>query len=679
MTDSDRHLTDYQARVATGAISAVRRGGDVLIEAPTGAGKTATFARIAMELAGSGEKVLILTHRKTLLQQMAGDPDAHDEKSRQGEISWWGMGQKTGRIADRDLGGIDQSADVVIGMVETVANHLGKLEPYSVILVDEGHHVSEISALAEEMGAYSQVLAFYDRAPVVACSATLFRGDGGKLHPRLEAAHREVVGIEEARAAGRIVPIRTIIGRAPLKTGKIPADLARDQIEGRLKSERSASAIIERERGEAYFDWVAEDWSRLARERKTIAFVDRVKDIGILQARFDAIYGKGVAVGVHGDQSAEQNRDAISRYRTGEASVLIACQMIGEGFDVPSTDVVMSLNASLSRAEMNQFGGRATRAAPGKSEGIFIDYGTSSILHGRLEEQHEIQNVNALAAMGSAIAAAQVIGRMAPVILGDWQAVAGQERSFLMQRVEAGYHVLEIRHGSERERGRRSGRHGPESMPRRFEHPTHGCAALSVQDMATVLSSHATREAAFLARSGGFASDRYANLCADLLREKKGIMDLLGVKNDPDRRRNAGHRARVRALLGTATGDIQRAMGSKLVRRALEGATSGREAVTEGLHLSVEIFGICAGDGRIPMGLRAEAREARETLRRENIDAMSPARLQREAIAATHIFEGICRSGAEPALTGVVSDIADPMKKGLRQLQLEVTPKDKSR
>ena len=120
-------IEKYQRRVASGAATAVlKRGEDVLVQAPTGAGKTAIMARTARLVAREKKKTLILTHRKALFEQLVGNPEGETEKDVMGEIAYW-SGITPGRFADSSLGGIDQDSPVVVGMVETVANRIDDL------------------------------------------------------------------------------------------------------------------------------------------------------------------------------------------------------------------------------------------------------------------------------------------------------------------------------------------------------------------------------------------------------------------------------------------------------------------------------------------------------------------------------------------------------------------------
>jgi len=660
-------IEKYQRRVASGAATAVlKRGEDVLVQAPTGAGKTAIMARTARLVAREKKKTLILTHRKALFEQLVGNPEGETEKDVMGEIAYW-SGITPGRFADSSLGGIDQDSPVVVGMVETVANRIDDLDDYDLVEIDETHHASEESAEREEKGSYAAVIDGLPDASLIGFTATIFRGDEGRLHPRLEAAHREVVSIEEARAAGRIVPARTIIGRAPLdmEGRPTPADLKRDELAGRLKGKGSASSQVRKSRGDAFYDHAVEDWDRLARRKKTIVFVDSVDEIELVQRKFDAVYGAGTAVGIHGQKSRAECKDDIKAYRRGDSHVLIACQMIGEGFDVPATDAVMSLNASLSRAEMNQYAGRGVRAAPerGKSESLFIDYGTASIEHGLIEHQHEIQNVDALSAAGSRIAATQAIGRMAPAAHGDWAMMPGPRKSLAFKATPAGYLLYEIDHKADQKMGRRASSTLSGLSRALDEDGKH--RALSAPELAGKLADQARLDASHYTRQGGFFSESYREECKREVAHWSGAFEAF----DQYIARDEAAARRREMIRDDLQGAARGGQDSRLVRRALEAAQSPVKMLREGLSLTGVAMEVCSESEGLPLGLRAEARAIGVEFIAERVKEMSGRELHTEGKAAHSLLQRMSKECADSGMQRVLSNLEAPIGKGVQGLE----------
>lgn len=580
-------LATYQARVVRGATRALAASKDVLVEAPTGAGKTAIIGRMAAARAGAGRRVLVLTHRRQLLRQMAGGVDGVAGRAG-GEIARW-SGQQVGRIADPELGGIDQGPAIVVGMVETAANRRDQLAHYDDVYVDEAHHLSAASeadaARSGEALSYLAVLDALPEARLVGFTATIFRGDGDRLHSRLEAAHREVVAVEEAQAAGRIVPVRTISGRARLENGLTPWAFA-ESVSSLGDDVRAAQ--VSACKGSAFYERVAQDWKSEIGGRPTIAFCESVAEIGLVQGAFDAAWGPGVAVPLHGGQGIRTNDRAIAAYASGAARVLVCCKMIDEGFDVPETDGVMLLNASLSRAQMNQYAGRAVRGMAGKAEALVVDYGLSSWTHGRVEDQHRLQNVAALGRAGALVSVARAVGAAMPTVEDGWGVIAGKEQSLFVHQFRPGqYRAYSLDHraaaeGSKirRETNRKLTLVDPASRyPDLYlKQDTEGNevrgygepSAFDIRGIGRLVADHLRDEAGYVAGVGGVAGAPYRERCRQLVEHWKGAFKHLGTTVEQPLGPEAARRQQsVARMAGRPTLDQAELEALKLELRAM--------------------------------------------------------------------------------------------------------------
>ena len=665
-------IEKYQKRITQGTVKAAFDNDlDVLVQAPTGGGKSAMMADTSRLAVERGKRVLILTHRKTLFRQLAGNPKRETQKEKEGEISWW-SNLTPGTIADRALGGINQEPDVVVGMVETVSNNLSILDQYDLVQIDEAHHASNESDERQEKGSYAAIIDYLSDAKIVGYTANIFRGDGGKLHPRLENAHREVVSVEEAQAAGRIVKARTIIGKAPLDlteaeeaAGKMPltsADLMRQQLEGRLGS-ASASAMAKKMRGDAFYQHCVDDWDRLLDRRKTIVFVDSIKEVDAVRARFDATYGEGTAVAIHGNKSFKDNEADIERYATGGADVLISCEMIGEGFDVPATDCVMSMNSSLSRPEMNQYAGRTLRASEGKVEGLFVDYGTASVKYGPIEVHHEFQDIDALSAMGTRAAGAIAIGRMAPVADGDWSVMTGEHKTLFMKNTPKGYLLYDVNH------------HAEKDMNRRTRDPLHGFGRVTNDDnqqvlmdavaLSKVMTDHARKEAAHYARQGGFKSKSYHDECKSVLTHYKGVFSAY----DKETSTSPDELLRRKIVKDDVRAVTRPGINSRLVMKAVLAAKTPKEMVREGLALSGAALEVCAESPNMPLGLRSESRAMGSEFSDEKLKTASAKELYENAKATRAFFVKVHQECPDENIKRVLQTIDAPMKLGMTNMK----------
>ena len=653
--------TRYQKRVVSNTSRNLQKNLDTLILAPTGAGKTSMLAKVSANAAKMGKKTLILTHRKTLLRQMAGIEGRENEKEREGEIAWW-TGIHPGQIAAEDEGGINEEPDIVIGMVETVSNRLGSLGDYGVIVIDETQHASKESSEREKKGSYSEIIDFFPDATLVATTATEVRGDEDELHARIKNAQREVVSIEEAREEGRVREVRTVIGRARLTNGRTPAEMAEDELAGRLDG-RTASSLLTPLKGEEFYQTVVEDWERVCQRKPTLVFVDTVKEVDEMTALFQRRYGEKTAVCIHGGRK-RFNDDAIESYASGEAGILISCQMIGEGFDVPATEAVMSCNGSLSRLEMNQYAGRCARTSPGANYGMFVDYGTASILHGNIEHQHALQNIDALSAAKSRVASAQAIGRAAPVSVGAWSVVPGEKKSIFFKHARDGYHIYEVDHRAERELGRRA----KDSVSRlqRMRSEDGKAVVMNVTELGQHVAEHVRYEAGRLAREGGIDNHDYRGRCQAMLSHWQDTFKLIDAYETPtDAAQSRRQHIREDLIEGAQTG-----RGSWIVKGALAKAKEPATMLRESLDVAGVALEFCVNDDRLPVGRRGEALVVCRELDLAKLKEMSPAQMTVEGRQVQKLFEHLSKEGAGDTLKKVMANINEPLDQGVKSVEM---------
>ena len=127
----------------------------ILLQLPTGGGKTILFGAIAREFALRNEKVLVLAHREELILQAA---------------------DKVEEIANCPIGIIkagyqlNLDAPIQIASVQTLVNRLSLLEDVGLIVIDEAHHSTACT--------YKKILEAYPHAYQLGVTATPIRLDG---------------------------------------------------------------------------------------------------------------------------------------------------------------------------------------------------------------------------------------------------------------------------------------------------------------------------------------------------------------------------------------------------------------------------------------------------------------------------------------------------------------------
>jgi hypothetical protein len=102
---------------------------------------------------------------------------------------------------------------------------------------------------------------------------------------------------------------------------------------------------------------------------------------------------------VTGDMGEAERRAVLAAYASGEARVIVNVAVLTEGWDHPPTSCVVLLRPSSYKATMIQMVGRGLRTVdpvehPGiiKRDCIVLDFGTSSQIHGCLEQDVDLDS-----------------------------------------------------------------------------------------------------------------------------------------------------------------------------------------------------------------------------------------------------------------------------------------------
>jgi uncharacterized protein YjiS (DUF1127 family) len=136
---------------------------------------------------------------------------------------------------------------------------------------------------------------------------------------------------------------------------------------------------------------VIRHWREKAGERQTVVFcstVDHARNVR------DAFAANGVdADMIHGDMPTAERRSALRSFERGDTQVIVNVAVLTEGWDHQPTSCVILLRPSSYKSTMIQMVGRGLRIVdpevfPGivKTDCIVLDFGTSSLLHGCLEQ-----------------------------------------------------------------------------------------------------------------------------------------------------------------------------------------------------------------------------------------------------------------------------------------------------
>lgn len=332
---------DVDVEAATDDAGAERR---FWFEHATGAGKT--VAAVGFIDATRTGGVLILTHRRNLVDQFIG------------EISERGYKE---RLRPPLLDGRDEADGPVT--VETyqwfVRNAKRVSNAYTVVICDEAH-----TALGEKTSACIRAWTGPIFIGMTATGALIAR-HVADLFPtqtsRFDLAQAARRGVISPLRCLRIPPgpgVRTI-AKVPLRKGEVDQDFDQEEL----------AALLD----QAPFNMAIADLYK-SRFRKApgvlyTAGVQHAKNVAAAFREF-GINAKAVS----GETPKRELTETLAAFERGEVDVLCNAQLLAEGWNSPRATICMHLAPTASRRIYQQRVGRVTRRAPGKEAGLVIDF-----------------------------------------------------------------------------------------------------------------------------------------------------------------------------------------------------------------------------------------------------------------------------------------------------------------
>lgn len=344
-------LRPYQEAFVGDIRGALRSHTRVLAEAPTGSGKTAVGTYMIRGAAERGMRAMFLVHRVELLRQTSA--------------AFRRQGVEHGVIAAGE--GFNPHHQVHVAAIATLAKRLGRVKRPNMVIVDEAHHAVSKS--------WADVLAALDPRWTIGLSATPCRLDGRGLGEQFDAI---VHG----------PPVADLITGGFLSRYRVFAPTTVD-----MTGARTTAGDYNRADSEALVDKprivgdVIAHYSRLAAGKRAVVFCVSIRHAEHVAEAFRAA---GVpAAAVDGKMAPADRASTLAAFEAGRILVLTSCNLVSEGFDLPSIEAAISLRPTQSLALWLQQVGRCLRPAPGKDHAIILDHCGNSVRHGLPDDARE--------------------------------------------------------------------------------------------------------------------------------------------------------------------------------------------------------------------------------------------------------------------------------------------------
>lgn len=345
-------LRSYQVDILDQARELMRtRTRSILIQSPTGSGKTLLTAHMLKKSAEKGMVSAFLVHRRELVKQSIR--------------AFSGVGVPHGVIAAGFIEDLRQA--VQIASVQTIARRLNKIRRPKLIVWDECHHVAA--------GTWANIFKSFPDSFHIGLTATPERGDGKGLGEYFHAMIK-----------GPSVP--WLIENGYLSPYKLfaPPGVSVDGVHSRMgdfvRSELQAAVDKPTITGDAI-----KHYRKHADGKRAVVFCVSVEHSKRVVQQFNAA---GIpAAHVDGETDVVERDAAIRRFETGRVQILSNVELFGEGFDLPVLEVAILLRPTQSLGLYLQQVGRVLRTSPGKDHALILDHAGNVERHGLPDEERE--------------------------------------------------------------------------------------------------------------------------------------------------------------------------------------------------------------------------------------------------------------------------------------------------
>lgn len=350
-------LRHYQQRAKNNCRTAFNKGCKaIILEAPTGSGKTVTFADIAKSAVELGNRVIVVVDRKELLDQAT-------EK-----LKLYGL------LPEIITGGnksINYAALCYVATVQTLKKR--KFPEASIVIVDEAHKqiFDEVALKYKEQGSL-----------VIGATATPMRK--GKAMTQLSSIYDDLISatsIKELIKEGFLVPARTFGKKINLEGVK------------QKKGDYDLNAMFDIYNKPFLYTGLTDKYQEHCPNTKAICFNINIKHSIATRDAFRAV---GIsAEHIDGHTTKNERERLLREFKQGKYKVLCNVDILTTGFDEPSLETIIINRRTKSVSLFLQMCGRGSRPffnpfATNKKEFFnILDMGGNTAEHGFWEKERE--------------------------------------------------------------------------------------------------------------------------------------------------------------------------------------------------------------------------------------------------------------------------------------------------
>ncbi len=343
MIQTKHLLRDYQEEIIARVHQAWKRHRSVMVQMPTGTGKTHVLADIVnSRVSGRASKVLVVAHRIELVAQIRETVD-----------TFFALAQQHVRAFAKT------QDDIWVESIQTVARRIDSLDfTPDLVVIDEAHH-----ALAKT---YRILWEKWPQAKFLGLTATPCRMNRTGFTDLFD----ELItswSIAEFIEKGVLSVFDYVSIRPDSEEQRLVDMLQKRGADGDYQVKEMDEVLNRRPSIERLYRSV----EQFAQGKKGIVYAISINHAREIAAHYSRMGLKAVAI--DSKTPREERKRLVDEFRLGKLQVLVNVDVFSEGFDCPDVEFVQMARPTLSLAKYLQQVGRGLRKSEGKEACMLID------------------------------------------------------------------------------------------------------------------------------------------------------------------------------------------------------------------------------------------------------------------------------------------------------------------
>ena len=326
-------LRDYQIDICSRVSEAFENHRSVMVQMPTGTGKTIVLAELVKQLMmkDEGVRILIVAHRRELIEQIKATIKRMKMDSR----------------------------NITVETIQTISRRIDALDFIpSLVVIDEAHH-----ALAKT---YKMMWDAWPDARFLGLTATPCRLNGKGFTDLFDVLVQSwdipTFIKEKWLSTYDFVSIKS-----DGVTQRLIDSLQKRGADGDYQNKEMDMLLNKRPSIERLY----QSFEEYGKDRKGIVYAINISHAKKIMELYQEHSIKAVAIDSK-TPAAERQAD-IEAFKNGDIQVLVNVDIFSEGFDCPDVEFVQLARPTLSLAKYLQMVGRGLRVAKGKKNCVIID------------------------------------------------------------------------------------------------------------------------------------------------------------------------------------------------------------------------------------------------------------------------------------------------------------------